>query len=124
MGGILAHTGIPGFLENIEELYERADTETTEWRNLADIWWETYAKRPVNASAIRAMCVDHELLGEMLGGGSERSQLSRIGRALRRNVDRVFGHYKLVRDDRTKKSSGRYALRLVKGKDSGSVHRS
>src|SRR5205823_12295978 len=36
IGGILAYAGIPGFLANVQEFYELADTETAVWQGFVE----------------------------------------------------------------------------------------
>ena len=45
MGGILEVAGVPGFLGNLEEMYERADAEGGVWRGFVALWWERFGTR-------------------------------------------------------------------------------
>jgi hypothetical protein len=42
IGGILRVAKIPGFLENLESLYDRADEETPAWTAFLAAWWRTW----------------------------------------------------------------------------------
>ena len=42
MGGVLEVAGIPGFLGNLNELYEAADSDGQMWREFTGAWWEAY----------------------------------------------------------------------------------
>lgn len=110
MGGILRVAGIPGFLENLDVLYEENDGESQEWRSLIAAWWASHSATPVTAGEVLAICKEHDLLFEMVGAGSHRSQLTRLGRALQQNVDRVYDGRKIIRDTSAVRSSARYVL--------------
>jgi len=110
IGGILNVARIPGFLENLNEAYSKSDTLTEEWRALAEVWWKKYGSQPVNASAVCELCHEHVLLDEVIGFGSSRSQLSRLGRALQRNLGCVYDDKKLIRHRDAVRSSARYRL--------------
>ena len=45
MGGILEVAGVPGFLGNLKEMYERADAEGAVWRAFVGLWWERFGTR-------------------------------------------------------------------------------
>ena len=47
VGGILAHAGVTGFLENRDRLWEQSDTESTEWEAFLANWLEFYGTTPV-----------------------------------------------------------------------------
>lgn len=47
VGGILAHAGISGFLENRDRLWEQSDTESTEWETFLAAWLDVYSNSPV-----------------------------------------------------------------------------
>ena len=115
MVGILESAGFEGFLGNIEDLYDRVDPESREWRSLTLLWWERFGATPVKASDLHALCREHDLLDELIGHGNTTSQLSRLGRALNRNADRVFGAFKISIDNSVTRSSARYSLRQIPG---------
>ena len=120
-GGILEVAGIPGFLGNLDQLYDEADAEGREWRAFTAAWWEEYADTPVSPSDLRMLCIRHGLMGPMLGSGTEQSQKTRLGIALQSARDRVFDGYRLgvVRDSSNK---GRlYALQLTKPNGKGDL---
>jgi hypothetical protein len=97
MGGLLHHHGIEGFLGNQEDLFDRGDTEMAPWRPFVQAWAETYGTKPVRTRELHSMAVQLDLLAEIMGEGSPRSQQTRLGAALGRYVDRIVGGYKIVR---------------------------
>ncbi|HXF87326.1 MAG TPA: hypothetical protein VNK48_03095, partial [Xanthobacteraceae bacterium] len=89
VGGILEVAGVPGFLANAEELYELSDAEGTLWRSFVAAWWDRFGTAEVGTSDL------FPIAGECepplpLGNGSDRSQRTRLGKALGRMRDRVF----------------------------------
>ena len=110
MGGILAAADIPGFLDNLDDMYREADQESEEWRTLSEVWWATHGSTLVKASQVVELCIQHELLDEVIGGGGLRSQRARLGRALSAHEGRVFGTYRICRDTGARRNSGRYYL--------------
>ena len=114
LGGILAQSGVTGFLDNLEDSYRDCDAESEEWRAALQVWWRRFGSRSLRASDVCELCIAKGLLEEVIGLGAARSQSSRMGRALQRHVGRVFGAFKLVRDHSTLESSARYALREVR----------
>jgi hypothetical protein len=42
IGGILAHCNIPGFLANLENLYNEADEENGQWEAFLTVWYKTF----------------------------------------------------------------------------------
>jgi hypothetical protein len=95
MGGLLEVAGVPGFLANLTDLYDRADEEGNTWRRLVAAWWETHGTQPVGVADLWAIVQAADLdLG--LGDGSERSQRTRLGRRLGQARDRQFDGYRIV----------------------------
>ncbi|MBX6724158.1 MAG: hypothetical protein IRY92_13150, partial [Dactylosporangium sp.] len=94
IGGILECAGIPGFLDNIMEFYEAADTEGAMWRHFVAEWWDKYGDRPVSAGDLFeiAQRIDGFDLGR---GTTERAQKTAFGMRLARQRDRVFEHHRI-----------------------------
>ena len=89
MGGVLTVAGVPGFLANVDEMLEAADAEGAIWRAFVGRWWESHRTGAVGVGDLYKIA----LLTEPpipLGDGSERSQKTRLGKALGRMRDRVF----------------------------------
>lgn len=96
IGGILEHAQIPGFLADTEELYEAADTESQEWRELTAAWWARYGSLWVTAAELTTLALDAELLPSLLGGRDVHNQKLRVAKALSRSRDRHFGNLRIV----------------------------
>lgn len=105
MGGILAANDIPGFLENDRELYEAADTETAAWRAFVETWFSQSGEETVAVSSLYDLWRSQDF-DINLGDGSERSQRTRLGKALGTMRDRQFGAYRIV--DRGTKQGARF----------------
>jgi hypothetical protein len=91
IGGILAVAGIAGFLDNLDELYELADADGREWRELVAAWHDRYGEKWVAVGELHDLAVARDLMGGVLGDGNERSRKTRLGRALIGMRGRVFG---------------------------------
>jgi putative DNA primase/helicase len=89
MGGILDVAGVPGFLTNVDELYEASDAEGIMWRSFVAAWWDRHGTAQVVTADL------FQIAGQCepplpLGDGSERSQRIRLGKSLGHMRDRVF----------------------------------
>ena len=89
IGGVLAAAGVPGFLGNVDELYERSDQEGVIWRAFAARWWATFGDDPVRVADLMplALASDPPL---PVTAASEHGQRVRLGALLERTRDRVF----------------------------------
>ncbi|HPQ72222.1 MAG TPA: hypothetical protein PKW95_24080, partial [bacterium] len=118
VGGILQWSGVPGFLENAEELMEVADAEGNEWREFVTAWWEKYGDRWVIVSELFELALNDDYLPHTLGDKSPRSQKTRLGLALRSMRDRQFGHWRIIVRRATRGSRSEYRLAQVDGPES------
>ena len=89
IGGILAVAEVPGFLGNVDEMLEAADAEGAIWRAFVARWWESLQSAPVGVGDLYKVAVLSEP-PMPLGDGNERSQKTRLGKALGRMRDRIF----------------------------------
>ncbi len=94
IGGILQNAEIKGFLEDLSKIYEEADVETSSWREFLVVWWDEYSGKEVRVADLYELAKNNDLLLSILGYKSERSQKSRLGKALKaaagRYVDSFF----------------------------------
>jgi hypothetical protein len=87
LGGILDVAGVPGFLSNLNEFYEQADTELAVWLEFVGAWWDARGHREVKAADLWPLAVQ---AGMDLGDKGELSQKTRLGNVLSDARDRVF----------------------------------
>lgn len=91
IGGILGTAGLPGFLANLAEFYDRTDTEGSAIRQFIAAWWGTFSVRPAGVAELFRL-VAGDAIDLDLGDRSERSQRIRLGLLLGDLRDR---HYRL-----------------------------
>ena len=112
MGGILEAVGIPGFLDNETELYDRVVSKNDLLVDFVKAWWEkqqlktgddpslssyelfrlaSYAETDADAT----LGEWRNLLGEMLGDGKPRSRQTKLGRILNDYQDKIIAGYKI-----------------------------
>lgn len=115
MGGVLDVVGVPGFLEDLEEVYRHADEQGEAWRAFTSTWWEHFGPAPTYVSELLSLCETEDLLMSVRGDGNPKSQQSRLGRALRRSRDRVYSDLQVLVLDPDSHKRTPYALRRVGG---------
>ena len=115
MGGMMEVIGVPGFLGNLDSLYEEADLEGRAWRAFIQAWWEAFGTTPMRVRELNEFCNKGDFLNAVRGDKSPRSQETRLGYALARNRDRVFGEVMLVRapSEGSQRGGQVYALKAV-----------
>jgi len=94
MGGILEHAKISGFLGNIIEFYETADTESGIWREFVNAWWETYEDEKVKISDLFSIAEKIESF-DLGKGTTPRAQKTALGMKLKKMRDRIFDDKKI-----------------------------
>ncbi len=120
IGGILNIAGVPGFLANLDQLYEAADVEGQAWREFTAAWWQVFRDQPKKVSELNQFCEERELMLKLRGDGSVRSQQIRLGNALGSCRDRSFDGLRVVRSDRDTKHKGVTTYALAASDGSGS----
>ncbi len=104
MGGILEYAEIPGFLENLDKVYENMDQYTMSWVEYLPIWRQYHGSDPVGVAELWKLADEHSMLLEVLGEGTERSQKTKLGSALRDLNGRYLGEWKV--EEATKRGKG------------------
>lgn len=89
IGGILETAGIEGFLGNLDEMMAASDAEGSAWAALVAGWWYRFGTAEVKAGDLYDIAVTAEP-PLSLGSGNDKSQRTRLGKALGRMRDRVF----------------------------------
>ena len=116
MGGVLKIADIPGFLGNLNELYEAADTDGQMWREFTGAWWEAHREESKRVADLNQFCEERDLMGDVRGDGLPRSQQTRLGRALSAKRDRVFNGLTVKRISQGERKHGvLYALATADG---------
>lgn len=96
MAGILDHVGIPGFLGNIMEFYELADSENVAWREFVLAWWDAYRDKPVKTGS-ELFEIAQKVEGIWFGNATtERGQKTVFGHQVAQRKDRVYGGYRIT----------------------------
>lgn len=121
IGGVLEVAGVPCFLDNLDELYQRTNAERAAWSELAMAWIAAFSSEAKRVSEINELCEQRELMTSQRGDGNERSQQSRLGRLLAAARDRVYCGLRLTLVEDQGRHKGRmYALVRVSGEDTPS----
>lgn len=100
MGGIIALTGLPGFLQNMKEADANLDQEVLEWRALLDHWYGLRSTKDgqwLYPGEVLGWVASLQVLVELLDGKTDGAKASAMGRALTRIRGRVFGSFRVVR---------------------------
>ncbi len=66
VGGIVAYAGIPGFLGNLEALYEKADEGNREWEGFLAGWSDSCGADPITVAALTQKIKDSDKLRNAL----------------------------------------------------------
>ncbi len=95
IGGILQASGVAGFLENMENLREKADVESDAWSGFVAEWWTTFGEQEVGTDKLFPIAEAH--LSETLRfKESDRGSKTSFGIALRKRIDKVFAGHKIT----------------------------
>lgn len=126
MGGILGSIGVPGFLDNDIEMYERLNTVRAPWAAFVSAWWDKHQSHEVGTSELYPLasaydstgslpvdCLD--LLGGELDGHNERARKTQLGLLLRKNESQIFEGCKIIAIKK-KQGAARYRLERPENK--------
>jgi hypothetical protein len=99
VGGMVAFAGIPDFLGNLEELYDKADAGGAEWEGFLYAWWEELdASKPITVADLTKRIDDNDTLKEALPGDlaeafdkSSGSFSRKLGNALAKRAGTRYG---------------------------------
>ncbi|MDR3438593.1 MAG: hypothetical protein P4L94_18455, partial [Telmatospirillum sp.] len=116
VGGVLGVAQIPGFLGNLDELYETANTDGQMWREFVAAWWDVFRRQPQKVGDLNRLCEQRDLMLSVRGDGSSRSQQTRLATALGNKRDRLFDGLAVKRMSFNKhKGAFLYALAPIDG---------
>jgi hypothetical protein len=123
IGGILAFIGVPGFLGNLEALYEQTDEDTPQWEALVAAWWEQFREQDLTVadlvdemrkpgSSLRAALPEHLMEAWPRHEDGWDSFRRKLGVALGKHVDVRYGPQRLylTRDRDAHKKQARWRL--------------
>jgi hypothetical protein len=98
IGGILAHIGIPGFLENLAELYNETDSDGPQWANFLEAWEQVLGMQKLTAGEIVEAMRSNQSLADTLpenlvtGFREESKSFNKVfGKALRDRRGTPYG---------------------------------
>lgn len=94
-GGLFGVIGLPGFLSNIEEVYECSDAEGSAWRAFVRSWWDEFGDREVGVAELFDISIRQDEPLD-LGTGTEKAMKTRFGRLLVTARDRQFEGLRIV----------------------------
>jgi hypothetical protein len=99
VGGMVAFAGIPDFLGNLAELYDKADAGGVEWEAFLQTWWEELnADKPTTVADLTKAIADNDALRAALPGDlaeafdkSAGSFSRKLGTALAKRAGTRYG---------------------------------
>lgn len=97
VGGILAHAGVEGFLENREQMWEQADTESFEWEAFLERWLDIYGNTPITPKELMQDIVDRAAIAEAIpvsisdAVSGKGNSFARIGYQLKARLGKRYG---------------------------------
>jgi hypothetical protein len=109
MGGVL---GVSDFLQNREQQKGR-DSESGEWASLCEAWWGWYEGLAITAKDVLAIAKDEGLLLDYWAGRKDIAAQQRIGHALSRRMDRIFGKYQICSGGDGSTGNKSYRLKIT-----------
>lgn len=89
VGGILSAAGIDGFMANRDAGYKQSGADAAEWRAFFEAWWTRHRDGSLGVKDLVELATKEGLLDDVLGDGGDRSQRTRLGKALGKRVDRI-----------------------------------
>ncbi|MEZ4565227.1 MAG: DUF3854 domain-containing protein [Thermomicrobiales bacterium] len=110
MGGILAHAGIDGFLGNLDELYDAANTERDTWRTLVTAWWDAFGDEAVAVTKLYELAVAREL-DLPVSGKDEAARRRSLGLRLNQQKGRIYQDLRITSPGKV--AGGAKAWKLV-----------
>ncbi len=91
MGGVLAVSGVDGFLSNTEGFHEYHDPE---WAAFVQQWWETFGEKKVGVGELFPVAVQS---GIEMAGETDHARKVSLGKKLTERRDQVIDDYRIQR---------------------------
>ena len=103
IGSVLAHAGIEGFLNNLDQVRALQDDDTQQWRTFFAAWWEAFGEAAVTADDLCHRILAHNTIPDeslpdavVVNRDKGEGSLKRsLGRNLARLTGRIFDARKL-----------------------------
>ena len=103
IGSVLAHAGIEGFLNNLDQVRAVQDDDTQQWRAFFAAWWEAFGEAAVTADDLCHRILAHNTIPDeslpdavVVNRDKGEGSLKRsLGRNLARLTGRIFDARKL-----------------------------
>lgn len=94
LGGILEVSEVPGFLQNYNEQFRRADTVSEAWESFLFAWWNDHhlSTNPCTAHELAQLVEDKQLLDGVIRSSSTHGRRCSLGRHLQGQIDRLYGN--------------------------------
>lgn len=92
IGGILHHAGVQGFLENLEEMYSKADQDDG-WEDFLLAWWDVIGNKSLTSKELAAYINVNDNLARTLPENlniADKGFTRQIGHALRRRENMIY----------------------------------
>lgn len=97
-GGVLEVLGLPGFLENYDLLWDKVEGELPSWEAFVGHWFALKGESETFSSDLFKMAAAAELLTQVYASAkTHRAAITSFGMALAKQVDRVFGDFRIER---------------------------
>ena len=110
VGGVLDAAGIGGLLANRAGFRASQSHAQDEWPALLAAWGRAYGDRHVDVGALHQLAVREKCLDAVLGDRGERSERTRLGMAVTRQLNRVTGGVRVVAAGANDKGRPTYRL--------------
>ena len=89
VGGVLTVAGVPGFLANLDDLYEGSDLDADETRRFVAAWWEGFRDEPKAPSDLFTLATSNDV-ALSLSGQTEHARRVSFGKYLERHLGRPY----------------------------------
>lgn len=105
MDGILSVAGITDLLGNDKDFRKEASSVIDEWAAFIPAWWDMFHGQRVGVRELHELAASRDAFGSLFESAKgEKSERTRLGKALGSMRDRTFGSLKLLKDSGTDKN--------------------
>ncbi len=95
MGGIMTAAGYKNFLGNRAITKSRVNHVDESMRGFVSLWWEQIQNLKVRAKDLHPIGKEAEIFDDVLMAKDERGEVTRLGKWLQKNNDRIFNGLKI-----------------------------